>query len=62
MESLRELAMPVRHLVECGQVVAVQHSLGHPRYARVSLHNDTLCLHHLQDSPPPTNTRIVPVS
>ncbi|XP_063599739.1 uncharacterized protein LOC134776041 isoform X1 [Penaeus indicus] len=60
VESLRELALPVRHLVECGQVVAIQHSLGHPRYARVSLHNDTLCLHHLQDNPPPTNTHIVP--
>lgn len=49
IESLRGLSMPVRMLVEAGKLAAVLTKHGKSRHGRITVHDEAICLHHLQN-------------
>ncbi|XP_063887781.1 uncharacterized protein LOC135115202 isoform X3 [Scylla paramamosain] len=60
-EDLYLLMPPTRSLLEAGLVFATHTIEGEKRYAQVSLQDDCLYLHSLQDQRPPPRAAVVPI-
>lgn len=56
--------MPVRMLVEAGKLAAVLTKHGKSRHGRITVHDEAICLHHLQNECPKTTQHLhtLPVS
>lgn len=59
-ESLSLLTEPVRAMLEAGEVYVVQEGQSYMRSAKLSLREDMICLHHLQEKQPPALARTIP--
>lgn len=58
--ALAPTTTPITQLMEGGQLVGVQYEQGRPRYARITMDKETVCLHHLEDESPPTHAYTIP--
>lgn len=58
-ESLSLMREPVRAMLEAGEVYVVQEGQRHVRSAKLSLREDMICLHHLQEKHPPALARTI---
>ncbi|XP_047476902.1 uncharacterized protein LOC125030712 [Penaeus chinensis] len=59
-ENLSLLREPVRAMLEAGEVYVVQEGQRCMRSAKLSLREDMICLHHLQEKHPPALARTIP--